>query len=148
MDKVRKPSNSECYTTSSEPFRISLEGKRFIVSVLNHLWILRFQLSAPNLISCRSPSCFSFVSQVRDFCLFVVCIEDRVFSCIMELTMGTVPVSTAEHTTVQCSVSIPPYLDTMHFEAHYLLRYEAVYSGISPQTLRKERTTSICKVKE
>jgi hypothetical protein len=43
---------------------------RFTVIVLTHLWILRLQLSAPNLISCRSSSCFAFVSQVRDFSLF------------------------------------------------------------------------------
>jgi hypothetical protein len=29
MDKVQKPSDSECYTTSSEPFRFYLENTAF-----------------------------------------------------------------------------------------------------------------------
>jgi hypothetical protein len=41
MEKVQKPSNSECYTPSSEPFRIYM---KIIIYTASEAWIVREQI--------------------------------------------------------------------------------------------------------
>jgi hypothetical protein len=53
MDKVRKPSNSVCYTPSSEPYRIYFTfclGCRILPDEIECIWMLKLPVDAGSLI--------------------------------------------------------------------------------------------------